>query len=157
MSGASFNRGRSKQDYVTPREFVDACAALLGIDGFAWDLAASDNNAQCEAYLTEATDSLAVSWAPLLGDSWGWLNPPFGNIRPWAQRCAEESARGARVALLVPASVGSEWFARHVDMKALVRPIRPRLSFDGKHGFPKDLMVAFYGLRPGFHPWRWRP
>lgn len=156
MSGASFNRGSSKQDYATPREFFWEVENLIG-ESFVLDLAAHEGNAKCEAYLTEAIDAFSVSWVALLDGGWGWLNPPFGRIAPWAAKCAEESARGAKIAMLVPASVGSEWFAEHVDMKALVRPIRPRLSFDGKHGFPKDLMVCLYGMRPAFHPWRWKP
>jgi phage N-6-adenine-methyltransferase len=156
VSGAAHNRGRSKQDYATPWEFVRAVEALIGAK-FGWDLAASAENTKAPKFITEAENSLGREWACYLQDEWGWLNPPFANIAPWAAKCAAESAKGAHIAFLVPASVGSNWFAEHVDMKALVRPIRPRLSFDGKNPYPKDLILCLYGERPGFHPWRWRP
>lgn len=66
--------------------------------------------------------------------------------------------QGASIALLVPASVGSYWFSNHVYPHALVLAFRPRLSFDGKHPFPKDLILCLYSpeIEPGFQPWRWK-
>lgn len=34
---------------------------------------------------------------------------------------------------------------------------RPRLSFDGKNPYPKDLGLIVYGEKPGYETWRWRP
>ncbi len=148
--GAAFNTGKSKQDYGTPWEFVDAVEARFG--PIAFDLAASADNARYPKYYTESDDSLSVNWHHLRGML--WLNPPYKRIGPWAKKCAIESAKGARIAMLVPASVGSNWFADHVFNKALL--LRPRMSFDGKHSYPKDLLLACYGEPVGLELWKWK-
>jgi len=152
VTGAAFNRGNSRQDFGTPRSFLDAFAAEYGPIGF--DLAADESTRCAGNWFDEGDDALVQPWTGL-GDKWKWLNPPFANIAPWAKKCAAESARGARIAFLVPAAVGSVWYAKHVHNKAYVRPVRPRLSFDGLHGYPKDIMLCLYDGRPGFEPWRW--
>jgi len=93
-------------------------------------------------------------WAGLL-----WLNPPYDNIKAFAAKCRAESAKGATIAMLIPASVATNWFAEEIHGHALVLPIRPRLTFVGhKDPYPKDLMLCVYGLAaPGFEPWRWKP
>ncbi len=74
----------------------------------------------------------------------GWLNPEFSDIGPYAKKCWQEAARGASVALLVPASVGAVWFREHCAGKADVRFLTDRVCFDGKNPFPKDCLIAHY-------------
>lgn len=152
--GAANHRGTSKQDYATPWEFVHAVEAEYG--PIQVDLAADEANTKCHSlWYGEREDSLRQRWCRHSGLL--WLNPPFGNIRPWAEKCAHEWSLGANIALLVPASVDSEWFANYVHDLALVRPLRgARLCFDGRHSFPKPLMLCLYGESVGFSPWRWR-
>jgi phage N-6-adenine-methyltransferase len=142
---------RSRQDYPTPRAFIEAIERRFG--KLTIDLAASPENAVCEHYITAAQDSLKTEW-PETG--LGWLNPPFGDIGPWAKKCSESASAAFRIIMLTPASVGSNWFAEHVHQKAIVLGLSPRLSFDGKNSYPKDLMCAIYGLgASGFDVWRW--
>jgi phage N-6-adenine-methyltransferase len=138
--------GRSRQDYETPREFLVAVERVFG--PLKVDLASTPANAKAPARLD---DSLAVPWpvGPLC-----WLNPPFARIGPWAAKCASS---GARVLLLVPASVGANWYAEHVHGRALVLALQGRISFDGIAPFPKDCILAAYGFgKPGFEVWDWR-
>ena len=147
--------GRSKQDYSTPREFLDAVEERFG--PLVFDLAASKDNAITDCYFDEARNSLIQDWALSLAGGIGWLNPPFENIEHWARKCHEEGAKGARVLLLTPASVGSEWYARHVHRNAIVLALRPRLSFDGSDPYPKDLMLSCFGFGvAGFDLWKWK-
>ncbi len=149
--------GKSKQDYATPRPFLDAVERRFGPIRF--DLAAHDRNRVVTAYYGPGSphgeDSLAQDWAQHGGVL--WINPPFDDIAPWAKKCREEGVRGARPVLLVPAAVGSNWFAREIHQHALVLALRPRLSFDGENPYPKDLMIAAWGpwVAPGFATWRW--
>jgi DNA N-6-adenine-methyltransferase (Dam) len=171
--------GRSKQDYSTPPAFLDAVRKRFGFKQFDWDLAATKENAvdnlggsRCyfgpDHRVVGYRDALASDWFRLRGNL--WLNPEFADIGPWAAKCnavawyeSEESKRGPGPAgdrviyFLVPASVGSNWFAEHVDKKALVLFPSPRLSFDGKNPYPKDVLMACYGLKPGYACWRWKP
>jgi phage N-6-adenine-methyltransferase len=157
-SGASFNRGASRQDYSTPRDFLEAVEKRFG--KISCDLAAIVQNSVCEQFLGPgslyAADSLTCNWHRYGGLY--WLNPPFANIEPWARKCAEESALGAKILFLVPASVGSRWFEKYVFNKAEVYFLAPRLSFDGEHPFPKDCMLCYYSRDQLYDCqfWRWK-
>jgi phage N-6-adenine-methyltransferase len=134
--------GKSKQDYATPWAFVRALEARF--DKIELDLAATKDNAKAPLYFTPEDDSLSKDW-DACDVKLAFLNPPFGSIAPWAKKCAAQER--LRILFLVPASVGSNWWAQHVHGKAdLVLFVRPRLSFDGKNSFPKDCAVAAYNL-----------
>ena len=122
---------RSEQSVGTPPEFIAAVRRRFG--PISADLAADHNNAVHARYYTATDDALSEPWHDMGGLL--WLNPPYANIAPWAKRCAEERKQGARIALLVPASVGSEWFAEHVEGHAYVFALRTRLTFVG-HNTP---------------------
>lgn len=161
--------GRSKQDYATPREFLAAVKVKFGIHEWAWDLAAVRENCVCPNYYgPDATaiahrDALLCDWTKRRGDL--WLNPPYADIAPWAEKCGSTqvlrrknagNSEAGRIFFLVPAAVGSNWFANHVDGKARVIFPRPRLSFDGKAPYPKDVLLAVFGEIPGYKCWRWQ-
>lgn len=173
--GAGYHRGGSKQDYITPWEFIDAVEKRFGKIGF--DLAADEFNHRVRGYDEKTlgpppwfdvrNNSLKQDWSKLpqaKEEMLLWLNPPFDDIAPWAAKCQEESGKGARIAFLVPASVGSNWFADHIYGFSTVCPLRPRIVFEGHiSGYPKDLMLCLYddnrgtfGPTDGFEPWKWR-
>lgn len=154
-TGASFARGQSKQDYATPPDFMHAVIDRFGLLSF--DLAASPHNTKNPNYFSIADDSLKQKWHEIRGLL--WLNPPFDNIAPWAKKCREEMAMGAKILFLTPASVGSEWFHHHVHRHALVLGLRGRIAFDPdnpKWGYPKDCILSCFGWTPDFDTWRWR-
>lgn len=172
-SGPRVTSGRgSKQDYATPWEFIHAVEGKFGKLGY--DLAASEHNHKADRWITEESNSLLAPWAklsssdgrmPELGEHpLLWLNPPFGVIGPWAQKCLEENEKGARILLLTPAAVGSNWFANFVHRKAMVYFLSPRIMFDGADDpYPKDLILSYYGPRSdgaivhSYETWRWKP
>jgi len=148
--------GRSKQNYQTPVEFIEAVMDRLGITSFGYDLAAEEGNQQCLWFLDEDTDALSVNWDDLLlPGEWAWLNPPFAQIAPWAKKCAESDIN---IAFLVPAAVGANWFRDYVDGTARVLLLNGRLSFDGKAPYPKDCVLCLYGpmIEPGYEVWSWQ-
>lgn len=153
--------GKSIQTYATPFEFIAAVKARFKIRGFAYDLAASAENTKAAQYFTEEQDSLTQYWGKLRGPL--WLNPPYAHIAPWAQKCAESALPGGsngpslrQIYFLVPAAVGANWFAQHVHKKALVLLLNGRISFDGKAPYPKDCLLAVFGVKPGYEVWRWK-
>ena len=147
--------GRSKQNYATPRPFVRAVESLLGIDAFDHDFAAEPSTAVCPSYWTKKQNAFHQRWDV---PGWGWLNPPFANIAPWATQCRVRGSKGGRIALLVPASVGSNWFYNDVASRAFVLFLNGRLSFDGIGPYPKDCMLCLFGpdYAPGYDVWNWR-
>lgn len=165
--------GRSKQDYTTPVDFLDAVARQFGpID---LDLACRTDNMVADYGIAydKDLDALEQGWndpmywsrrgnVTVSGDEIrvAFLNPPFATIRPWAAKL--ETCRWLRrwTLMLVPASMGSAWWADHVLNKTMVYGI-PRLAFGGQDGepqlYPKDLALvcAGYGVA-GYGYWDWR-
>lgn len=158
-TGASLNRHKSKQDVETPANFINAVVRRFG--ALAWDLAASAENAKAPQFFTPQQDSLKQHWHLIMIEGWCWLNPQFGNIEPWVKKCAIESAKGARILLLVPASVDSNWWAYHVHpFASTVLFLRPRLQFVGhKDPFPKGLALCVYDghqlAQTIYECWQW--
>ena len=170
MSQPEQKPGRSKQDYATPENLITAVKARLGIGRFAHDFAADATNRKAPTWFDEATDALSVPrWEPSLrqngcpisGQNWGWLNPPYSDIGPWAKRCVETKTAGGSIAFLVPAAVGANWFRDYVDGKALVLLLNGRLAFMPDKPtwlYPKDCILCLYSpnVAPGYEVWNWR-
>jgi phage N-6-adenine-methyltransferase len=160
--------GKSKQDYTTPPEFIQACCNRLKIDRFSIDLAASKENTVAPDYITKKENSLHpdVLWNYYL-TSWAWLNPPYSNIYPWVEKAAREAEKGAHICVLVPAAVGSVWWQEQVNPYAYVSFLKGRLTFGGtlpnpKTGkpdpYPKDTALLLYTpwQFAGNEIWEWK-
>lgn len=151
--------GKSFQAYSTPDDFLIAVKMRLGIREFSIDLAADASNRKAKRWFDEQTDALSrAHWSQEIGrGKWGWLNPPFADIAPWAERCVRTAQHGGQVAFLTPASVGANWFADHVYNHALVLALQSRLDFIPGELYPKDCILSLYGptIAPGFVLWDW--
>jgi hypothetical protein len=90
------------------------------------------------------------------GNGWMWLNPPFSNIEPWAKKCAEEGALGARVLFLVPQGTQA-WARKWCRPNALEIRLEGRMTFDGETApYPKDLTLWVFGIgMVGTITWQW--
>lgn len=164
MAGARVS-ANGPQNYATPLSFIAAVQRKFWISGgFDFDLAADASNSKARekgCYFSEADDSLQQDWRQLEGNL--WLNPPFHNIGPWAEKCArsvDDGPRsGRRIFFLVPASVGSNWFRDHVWGKARVQFLNGRIHFDPQRpswGYPKDCMLCIFGEPPTMNLWQWK-
>lgn len=154
--------GKSYQDYGTPQDLLEAIYATFWFDAFTVDLAASEENAICSAYYDKAIDSLTIPWGDALRKpgSWGWLNPPYGQIPRWIKKTHHEAElSGAHIMVLVPASTGSNWWRDHVHNHARVMLLNGRVVFKGHTSpYPKDCALLMYGstITPGYEVWSWR-
>jgi len=151
---------RSKQDYQTPPELLSSLRKHLKIDEFYYDLAALDENTVASKWYTEADDALKQDWPKNTDEEerWCFCNPPYSNITPWVKKAWEESLRGASIAMLLPASVGSNWWADYVHDKCKVMFIRPRITFVGATDpYPKDCVILLYGsIYKEYILWNWK-
>lgn len=148
--------GKSRGDYQTPTMFLEALKRRLGIEDFRMDLAASSGTNVAPVYYAEEENSLIQNWSRLGG--WVFCNPPFGDISPWVVKAYMQSIQGAKVAMLVPASVGANWWRDSVDGKAHVLFLNGRLTFVGEKGpYPKDCAILLYTpfIRGGYSVWDW--
>lgn len=169
------NRHTSEQSVGTPREFISAACRKIRIPGFSFDLAADAGNTVVGAsdhgngkrYFDLADNALKQDWTHPLGPGprymhsteWNWLNPPFAQIGPWAEKCLEESQRGVHIAMLVPSSTGTNWYNDYVHGYAYCLWLRGRIRFIGHTDqYPKDLMLVLYtpiGFNGG-DIWDWK-
>lgn len=154
-------RGESKQDYQTPPEFLQAVRNRLKIHNFTWDLAATDANKVSPGYYGPGSrhgeDALACDWSGV--HDWKWLNPPYADIKPWVEKAAIESAEGAQIAMLIPASVGANWWSDYVINDAYQLFLNGRLTFVGcDTPYPKDCALLLYTpfIRSGNAIWTWK-
>jgi len=156
--GPTMKRGRSRNDYQTPEDFLRAVEARWGRLGF--DIAARAGESVLGlphfgpgSKLGE--DALVRDWPR---KKLGWLNPPFDPMLPWVARAARAAAGGWRGIVLAPAEVSTDWFADWVWPYARVVPIRPRLTFVGEiDPFMKGLMLLLYGFNQlGVELWKWK-
>lgn len=145
-------RHKSKQDYATPMEFIGPVVRKFG--PITWDLAAHAGNTKHANFFSIEQDSFKQDWHKIPGNL--WLNPEFDDIGPWAEKSAYECSLGAKILFLTPASIGSNWFARHVHRNALVLGLNGRICFDGVGPYPKDCMLSCFGWGVGFDVWKWR-
>lgn len=157
LSGPTVKRHKSNQGYGTPPEFIRACEAHFH-RRVEFDLAANEANTKATRFFSEADDALTEHWTCLVSAAGVcWLNPPFGDVAPWAKKCAKEASRGVPILLLTPASVGANWFRDHIHGKAAVHALNGRIQFVGATDpYPKDCLVSAYNLgAPGFTVWSW--
>lgn len=154
MSEPKNNRGASRQDYHTPNEFILAVEKRFG--NITFDLAANEFNCKADKWFNIEQNSLLQDWDLIDGNL--WLNPPFSDIAPWANKCARNCNPRSTILFLTPASIGSNWFCENVYNHALVLALSPRLCFDGKNPFPKDCILSVFSskITPGFECWRWK-
>lgn len=159
-TGPTVKRHRSNQGYGTPWELIRACETKFRLR-CAWDLAANESNTKADRFYDEAMNSLVQPWHQISAPGgFLWLNPPFDNIAPWAEKCATETAtkRCAPILFLTPASVGANWFRDHVHGKARVLGLNGRIQFVGASDpYPKDCIISVFDhFGPtGFDVWTW--
>lgn len=165
MSMPEQKPGLSKQNYQTPFDFIHATKRKLNVLDFAYDLAADSENTQAVRWFDEAHDSLKQDWAAVCykdyakHDNWLWLNPPYANIREWVVKAHDESLKGAKIAMLIPASVGANWWAEYVEKSCYQLFLNGRITFVGcTTPYPKDTALLLYTpyIRSGNAVWDWR-
>jgi len=154
--------GKSEQVVRTPFEFIDAVVNMFG--GFEYDLAALSTNAVGAYYFGPdhrfeyQRDSLEATWPHGVNC---WLNPPYANITPWVKKSAIHVVKASlrtSIFLLVPASVGANWYRDWVQPFADVYSVG-RMKFVGHEDvYPKDLILAHYWKLGGykFRHWKWQ-
>ena len=150
--------GKSESIVGTPRAFVNAVEREFGPIHF--DLAACEHNRVAGNYFGPdhrseyARDAFAFKWWRIPGLL--WLNPPYSDVAPWAQKAAMSAVSGARICLLVPASIGANWYADWVMPFADVYSVG-RMKFEGHSDpYPKDLVLCHFWRLGGHKTYRWR-
>jgi hypothetical protein len=163
MSMPEQKPGKSRQDYGTPDDFLDALELRFG--ELTWDCAADADNAVAGGdrfFSKDGESAFDADWRRFKRTDLLYMNPEFSGIAHlWAPLVAKWTTElpWLRLLMLTPAALGSEWYRKHVEDKAMVLPLNPRLTFVGeKDPYPKDLMLSCFGFGvTGVKQWRWAP
>ena len=125
----------------TPRNVFDALDEEFH---FLIDVAAAEENALCEFFVTEEMDALGpkswVDYLPMTNQSGSaWMNPPYGRgVGSWLERAYNESAQnGLTVVCLVMACTDTRWWADWVWKAEEVRLVSGRIKFLDHEGKPR--------------------
>jgi len=148
MSMENHNAER-RQNWRTPPWIIQ------GLGPFDLDVAADPDNAVAPRFYTEADDGLSQPWDA----ERVWCNPPFAKPFPWLRAawlgvCAR---RFRRAYVLLPAGVGTGWFAYAADVSSVFF-FEKRVRFclpDGTEGPspPTGHILCRFGPEPnGFRP-----
>lgn len=148
----------ARGDWRTPTEVVEIVKRALGgrID---LDPCAPPDPAHIIAKVNLAgpagcgADGLTREWRGTV-----YVNPPFGNLKAWAAKCALEASRGAEVILLLPARTDTAYWHNDVSTASLVCLWRGRLTFVGAPAScPFPVAFAYWGPRPELFRAAFRP
>lgn len=118
----------NRDAWRTPPELF---AALDAEFRFAMDAAASWENALCQLFIDESTDSLQQRWYSYLsrGD-FAFCNPPYSDVGPWVRKAAKEAKFGIGCVMLVMADTSVGWYNEAIKTAQEVRFITGgRVSF----------------------------
>jgi phage N-6-adenine-methyltransferase len=114
----------TKDNWGTPQYIFDFWNERYN---FQYDAAADETNHKCEEYMDETFDSLARNWP---SPARFWLNPPFGNLLGWVERCAiENQERQATILSLFPNNTDTKWFSRAFATASRIIFLEGRISF----------------------------
>lgn len=133
------NRGlltSNSDEWTTPRWLFDRLNERFQ---FTLDAAASPGNALCAKYHI---------WPDGLCDWTGervFVNPPYSDIKAWAEHFTEQASKAKLIVALVPARVDTRWFQEHVAKADLVHFVKGRLRFgESKNSAPFPSALAFW-------------
>lgn len=118
----------NRDAWRTPPEVF---AALDAEFNFQLDVAASAENALCELFIDEYTDSLQTRWYSYIArGEFSWCNPPYSDVGPWVRKVAKEAKQGIGCVMLVMADTSVGWYREAIKTAQEVRFITGgRLSF----------------------------
>lgn len=125
MNGMNVLFSSASEEWGTPQDLFDELNSMYN---FTLDPSASDYNHKCEKYFTKDDDGLSKSWS---GET-VFCNPPYGrHIGDWVKKAYDESLKGTKIVMLIPARTDTRWFHDYIYKKNNVRVefIRGRLKF----------------------------
>ncbi len=95
-------------------------------------------------YFTPEQDGLKQEWRGTL-----FMNPPYGDPR-WVEKAYKSALAGATVVGLIPARVGTRYWAKYCEKAYEIRLLTGRLKFgDAKNSAPFDSAIVIW--KPGKH------
>ncbi len=98
-------------------------------------------------------DGLAIPWMGSI-----WVNPPYSNVGPWAQKLADHDGPWCTLVKLDPTT---KWWATLMAACPTIAPFRKRIKFEGDRAmtanFPSVLVYSAWRPPLALRPHLWLP
>ena len=142
---------RGNDDLGTPQWIIDLVLKLGPIDfdpcSNPWSLVP----AMVRLSKHEGQDGLAYPWPKRLWPgALAFVNPPYSDPLPWAQRCVEAGTNGIEVIGLWKLDPSTKWSALLRSIPGAVCDLHKRVSFEGGKHKTGALAstLTYFGPRP---------
>lgn len=127
MKGQDVLFSSKSNEWETPQDLYDK---LDEIYHFTLDPCCTHENAKCKKHYTAEENGLLQDWS----NDVVFCNPPYGrDIGRWVAKAYNESTKGAKIVMLIPARVDTRWFHQYIYKKESegirVEFIKGRLKF----------------------------
>lgn len=131
------NTETRREDWETPKWLFSFLSDIAGFD-FAIDIAATERNALCKAWLGVEHDASSMTRQQFIeaGEAagfdiekrWAWCNPPYGKngMGKWTNTLSKFVPN---IVALVPGSVGTKWFRPLWETASCIVLLGRRLKF----------------------------
>lgn len=87
--------------------------------------------------LLSSVDGLRIEWGEI-----NFVNPPYSNLKAWIEKSIEQSKKGKKVLLLIPARTDTKAFKMLFDYGSTISFITGRLRFNEANSAPFPSMLV---------------
>lgn len=127
MQGQEILFSSKSNEWETPQNLFDKLNSQYH---FTLDPCCTHENAKCQKHYTQEDNGLIQNWSNEIV----FCNPPCGReIGKWVKKAYEESKKGTKIVMLIPARVDTKWFHQYIYHKEnegiRVEFIKGRLKF----------------------------
>lgn len=130
-------------EWETPQTLFDR---LNSIHHFNLDVAASEQNAKCYVYFTKEDNALKCRWLTKAVKTICWCNPPYSELKLWIKKAYEESLKGSKIVMLIPARTDTKAWHDYIFPYAKVEFLKGRLKFsNSSNSAPFPSAVVIFG------------
>lgn len=131
----------NSNEWATPQDFYDR---LNKFCNFTLDPCSDGINNKCDKYFTINDDGLKQDWSNEIV----FVNPPYGReIKLWVKKCYDESLKGFKIVLLIPARTDTSYQHDYVYKSDYICFLRGRLKFgDSKNSAPFPSQLVFFNI-----------
>ena len=87
--------------------------------------------------LFSSVDGLKIEWGEI-----NFVNPPYSNLKAWIEKSIEQSKKGKKVMLLIPARTDTKAFKMLFEYGSTITFITGRLRFNEANSAPFPSMLV---------------
>ena len=87
--------------------------------------------------LFSSVDGLKIEWGEI-----NFVNPPYSNLKAWIEKSIEQSKKGKKVLLLIPARTDTKAFKMLFEYGSTITFITGRLRFNEANSAPFPSMLV---------------